>query len=364
MQRIELVHSANLIQTSATSAFASSVDRKLLLSQTIDNVSKSSSGDIKIPATPAIPLTATTTVDAAPTTSSLQSSTTTTSVISSIQTSIPVTSTVGFPLSGTIQINSEQMQYTSITATSFDGCLRAANSTIAAGHATSSVVQLTQITSTQTTIPATSTTSFPSSGTIQIDNEYITYTSTTATSFDGCTRGAGGTTAATHAFNLTITQINTITTSQTTIPVASTTGFRTSGTLQIGGEQMTYSAKTASSFTISARGVNGTTASTHTAGDVVKDVDINAISTGPFASATNPVSMLFVSCPTSFYITCTTKTGVTIPLHLTSLFSYNNNADPLTSITMWNGTLSYTAPSTFTIKGSSIDQTATYISAS
>lgn len=48
-----------------------------------------------------------------------------------------------------------------------------------------------------TTITVVSTTGFPSVGTALINNEQVTYTSTTATTLVGCTRGANGTTAAT-----------------------------------------------------------------------------------------------------------------------------------------------------------------------
>lgn len=50
-----------------------------------------------------------------------------------------------------------------------------------------------------TTITVVATGSFPSSGTIGIDAEQITYTGTTATTFTGCTRGANSTAAASHA---------------------------------------------------------------------------------------------------------------------------------------------------------------------
>lgn len=52
-----------------------------------------------------------------------------------------------------------------------------------------------------TTVNASSTTGFPTVGFISIDAEIIKYTGKTATSFTGCTRGADGTTAASHALN-------------------------------------------------------------------------------------------------------------------------------------------------------------------
>ncbi len=49
-----------------------------------------------------------------------------------------------------------------------------------------------------TTIPVTSTTGFSNSGAIIIENEIITYTSITATSFTGCTRHTNGSAQASH----------------------------------------------------------------------------------------------------------------------------------------------------------------------
>lgn len=49
-----------------------------------------------------------------------------------------------------------------------------------------------------TTITVVSTAAFTTTGAIFIDSEYITYSGKTATDFTGCTRGANGTTAASH----------------------------------------------------------------------------------------------------------------------------------------------------------------------
>jgi hypothetical protein len=56
-----------------------------------------------------------------------------------------------------------------------------------------------------TTITVDSTTSFPATGRIDIDTELITYTGLTGTTFTGCTRGANGTTAASHSDNAIVT---------------------------------------------------------------------------------------------------------------------------------------------------------------
>ncbi len=49
-----------------------------------------------------------------------------------------------------------------------------------------------------TTVNVIDTTSFPSTGYIVIDTEVIKYTGKTGSSFTGCTRGADGSTAASH----------------------------------------------------------------------------------------------------------------------------------------------------------------------
>ena len=54
------------------------------------------------------------------------------------------------------------------------------------------------LSSSNTTVTVTSTTGFSTTGTISIEDEEITYTGKTGTTFTGCTRGANGTTAATH----------------------------------------------------------------------------------------------------------------------------------------------------------------------
>tara|TARA_R100000963_G_C4644377_1_gene108210 strand:+ start:354 stop:2375 length:2022 start_codon:yes stop_codon:yes gene_type:complete len=56
-----------------------------------------------------------------------------------------------------------------------------------------------------TTITVDSTADFPSAGTITIGSEKITYTGITSTTFTGCARGAGGTTAAAHLDNAPVT---------------------------------------------------------------------------------------------------------------------------------------------------------------
>jgi hypothetical protein len=57
------------------------------------------------------------------------------------------------------------------------------------------------ITATATTIAVTNSISYPNSGVVLIDSEYIAYTGNTGTSLTGCTRGYNGSIAATHIAN-------------------------------------------------------------------------------------------------------------------------------------------------------------------
>jgi len=57
----------------------------------------------------------------------------------------------------------------------------------------------------ETTITLTSASAFPSSGTILVDSELITYTGKSTNDLTGCTRGASGSTAATHSDGATAT---------------------------------------------------------------------------------------------------------------------------------------------------------------
>ncbi|TMH20919.1 MAG: hypothetical protein E6H70_00395 [Betaproteobacteria bacterium] len=62
------------------------------------------------------------------------------------------------------------------------------------------------LTAASASIPVTSTAGYAPYGRLLIDSELINYTSTTATNFNGLTRGVGGTTAAAHAAGVTVSQ--------------------------------------------------------------------------------------------------------------------------------------------------------------
>lgn len=60
---------------------------------------------------------------------------------------------------------------------------------------------------------------------------------------------------------------------------ASTEGLTATGTIQIGLEQITYTARQADGVTVGSRGANGTTAASHKAGDLVRVVDSDGAAT-------------------------------------------------------------------------------------
>ena len=58
-----------------------------------------------------------------------------------------------------------------------------------------------------TTVPVINTNPFTTSGTVQIDDEKITYTGVDGTNLTGCTRGAASTSAASHSQNIEVRQV-------------------------------------------------------------------------------------------------------------------------------------------------------------
>ena len=71
----------------------------------------------------------------------------------------------------------------------------------------------------------------------------------------------------------TTTLDGTLSDSATTINVASTTGFDSTGTLHIGNEEVTYTGTSSTTFTGVSRGANSTTASEHSSGVQVAQFD-------------------------------------------------------------------------------------------
>jgi|GEM_PF-664876 len=200
--------------------------------------------------------------------------TTTAGAVGAGAATLNVGSTAGFPSTGTLSIEGNLIYYTGTTATSFTGCRGVA------AHATGMDVIPTVVPSTNlgaavaaaaVTVTVLSTAMFPPTGEIVIENDVITYTGTTATTFTGC---AG---ALAHATGVSVYPANagiapawrlygsdyvpcpcdaaTTTTTQAigagaaTIFVASTTNFPTKGQINIEGNLITYTGTTATTFT-------------------------------------------------------------------------------------------------------------------
>lgn len=106
---------------------------------------------------------------------------------------------------------------------------------------------------------------------------------TTMASPAGVTYAAAKTTFASPTATLTSDVDDSATTTE--VAVSSTDGFPTQGTLLVGGEKMTYTSSTATSFTVT-RATNGTTIATHATGASVKLYEISsaAFLAGPSAA--------------------------------------------------------------------------------
>jgi hypothetical protein len=82
--------------------------------------------------------------------------------ITAIQTTIPLTSSAGFPPSGLIQIGSEQIRYATVTGTGLEGVTRGVNGTIPASHLSGAAVDCATLTVNDTAHGA-------------LDNDFVTF---------------------------------------------------------------------------------------------------------------------------------------------------------------------------------------------
>jgi hypothetical protein len=120
-----------------------------------------------------------------------------------------------------------------------------------------------------TTITVQSTANFPNTGRIIIDSELIDYTGKTATTFNPATRGVGGTFAVAHAVGNAVYPVTTVTDNplavgSTTINVASNVGFSIPGTIIIDTEYISCSGVNGTTqFTNCTRGYRGSPATAH-----------------------------------------------------------------------------------------------------
>ena len=202
-------------------------------------------------------------------------STTLSAAITNSTTTIPVTAKTGFPTTFpfSIQIDNEQMSVTGNSGTSW----KVASRTGGVAHASGAQVGLVgYLTAAATPITVTSAAGFPTSGpySIQIDSEQMLVNGGYGTTTWNVLRGQGGTTAATHSSGR--TAILVITTASTAIPVTAKTGFPTTYpfTIKIDSEQMSVTGSPSGTLWTVTRGQGGTAAATHANGAAVSwDID-------------------------------------------------------------------------------------------
>ena len=214
---------------------------------------------------------------------------------------LTVGSTDGFPDTGTIKVGNEHMTYTAKTATTFTIGVKAQDNTTTYTAPTAILDGAITATSTSITVDTFPNGGFPETGTLLIGSEHVTYSGFTANSttrpfpnndtieitFTGLTRGVNGTTAAIGSDNAAVTLLSEvslvesvesmgletratavnngagITAAATSMTVDSTVGFEDSGFIRVGTEVMSYTGKTATTFTGLTRGAGGTTAQIH-----------------------------------------------------------------------------------------------------
>jgi hypothetical protein len=183
-------------------------------------------------------------------------------------TTASVVSTEGFEDAGTITIDSEDIVYTGKTATTFTGCVRGGS---AAEHASGATVDrstiwynITRASGAYSSTADDTWTSTIIGGVLVMTNYYD------KPQYWALTNGIPLSSQKMQDLNdwPSLTQLDGAITgtgvpSPDEIVVDDTSTFPTSGTFTVGTEDISYTGKTATKFTTIGRGVNGTTAATH-----------------------------------------------------------------------------------------------------
>ncbi len=132
------------------------------------------------------------------------------------------------------------------------------------------------VTATDTVLPVVDSSVFAASGSVEVGTETMTYTTGSSATITGATRGANSTTAASHASGATVTQGSVTTTltaeisaTDTTIPVASVAGFSATGSITIDSETIDYSSLQSSTLPVT----RGAGATSHPSGAIVREWD-------------------------------------------------------------------------------------------
>ena len=123
--------------------------------------------------------------------------------------------------------------------------------TSASDFETASTTTSAAVSIVDTTISLADSSGMPAKGTIKVDSEHISYKTNSGTVLGDITRGADGTTTATHSSGATATFV---------------------GLIQIDDELLLYTAKSSNTLTV-IRGSRGTTAAAHSDDDTVKEAN-------------------------------------------------------------------------------------------
>ena len=139
--------------------------------------------------------------------------------------------------------------------TTLDGGINASvtslDLTSASDFETASTTTSAAVTIVDTTISLADSSGMPDKGTIKVDSEHISYKTNSGTVLGDITRGADGTTTATHSSGATATFV---------------------GLIKIEDELLLYTAKSSNTLTV-IRGARGTTASSHSDNVIVKEAN-------------------------------------------------------------------------------------------
>jgi hypothetical protein len=199
--------------------------------------------------------------------------------IDDIQTTITVTSTALFPESGVIQIGTELINYGGKTGTDFTGCTRGFSGTTAANHSDGALVTAS--------LPDPQDVNDSWQYSIEdINGKEVAVTIESQWILDGLESDVNGTTP--HDELVLVGQMldtpatvlsQDINDTVTTIPVSSTGLFPTASAddpsiIRIEDELIQYTGKTDTTFTGCTRGINGTTAASHTQDTAVTSEEV------------------------------------------------------------------------------------------
>jgi hypothetical protein len=195
-----------------------------------------------------------------------------------VPTSITVASGAEITNNDFVTIDSETMQVTSGGGTTTLTVTRGAQSTSVATHADgATVTNISRISPAQTTINVASTSGISNGDVLLVDSEQMTVSNVDSATQLAVTRGANSTAAATHLSGVAILD-RTVSSSATTLTLASTSGIATGEYLLIDSEKVLVGSVSGSQVGVT-RGQLSTTAAAHSAGADVDNLTTAAADT-------------------------------------------------------------------------------------